>query len=776
MSRYVFRSLLWNITRRSGTTHSAACLLALLFVLFHLWLSQTAHGLNHDLAASTTSVVCQPLSILALESVLCNVFLRTASGAPSNMSVYAAYPHVQRTVDRLSSPLFPLRGAFLQDAVSANDTAKTAVFQYVSGKSDEFIDLHFQLENSQDIVGSPVRITVDRRPQAESVLSCEKVQAYENQSISCTVVPRNLVNQVAILDRSEITLQVEDTFPGGVRSGYTYAYVPSLNNHTSTLRQPVVSFDYSILRFDFVAPISFKRSYIHAFVNGTAGPGTEIAGSPWMIDTVGPCFDFINPSTGLIKNPDAPSCIANIMCRWCTLDTSLTRGKCVHVFEAPSDIACASQMFSSSIEMTGQSAAANLQVYPERLSQFHVNLEHSHLWIMVTIISDPRYRFRFLTKWDDRPDYVFLGEASGGYGLSLGTTAVPPQTPPIALQVGPSQYSCLAVSSSNQSLSAAASAQALVTQGFCRQFFLAVVGDDLPLTAPYGPSQYTLQVLKEFDFGNFQCLEYLGDLSGCQLTLVGGATGPVISAVDNATVVRLVNGTAHQSGALYYSTKVLVYLGFEVRFSFRIHSKSACAAPDGFCAGADGFAILIQAQDVASPPSAMSAGVGGTLGFACSDSLTCTDGISTVLAIEFDTFFNPELQDPRLGDAYFYDQTTGTRYNNFRAPHVSVFATEAVISNSHNRSSIMHKGSSVDVPPFDDGGLHQVKIQFANSLLLVYIDDMERSALQVIYSLESIRDANGRAFIGFTASTGNVSQVVDIYSWRFCSQLGCVAQ
>ena len=56
-------------------------------------------------------------------------------------------------------------------------------------------------------------------------------------------------------------------------------------------------------------------------------------------------------------------------------------------------------------------------------------------------------------------------------------------------------------------------------------------------------------------------------------------------------------------------------------------------------------------------------------------------------------------------------------------------------------------------------------------MLSVYVDDMHTPVLVVPLNLDATLDlASGRAYVGFTAATGdNVWQVHDILDWRFSS-------
>ena len=102
--------------------------------------------------------------------------------------------------------------------------------------------------------------------------------------------------------------------------------------------------------------------------------------------------------------------------------------------------------------------------------------------------------------------------------------------------------------------------------------------------------------------------------------------------------LRLTGSSARQSGAAWYTRQQQLREGFDTTFTFRISQPSfTCKSQDDVFThcrsrGADGFAFVVH-----NSPNAKALGRGGRgIGY---------DGIENSIAVEFDTWYNPELLD-----------------------------------------------------------------------------------------------------------------------------------
>merc|ERR1740117_1202083 len=145
----------------------------------------------------------------------------------------------------------------------------------------------------------------------------------------------------------------------------------------------------------------------------------------------------------------------------------------------------------------------------------------------------------------------------------------------------------------------------------CSFFYIGVRGDNR-YPQKTGASEYDLTVYTEFEFPNFLCSDSGAlDTSDCAedqpssacihlgLSVVEDAAF-VLNQEDSRSVMRLTPNSNMRKGAMYYSTKVHLFDGFETTFTFRIsHFTVGCNSvlyPSGFCGGGDGFAFLIHEE------------------------------------------------------------------------------------------------------------------------------------------------------------------------------------
>lgn len=220
-------------------------------------------------------------------------------------------------------------------------------------------------------------------------------------------------------------------------------------------------------------------------------------------------------------------------------------------------------------------------------------------------------------------------------------------------------------------------------------------------------------------------------LSGpADLRFVGSARATGDSAF------RLTPSKPMQRGAAWRIDKVPVRDGFETSFRFRISDLQ------GLGPGADGFAFVIQNNG----PTAL-AGKGASGGFGLGYSPGDRNkAIANSLAIFFDTFQNHE---DASGNAVSLCTNGGNRKEmRWPPPRLAI-----------------NWNPSIDLK---DGNAHEVRIEFVPPLITVTLDG--QTALRAPVDLARMVAADGTAFIGFTASTGEGYENHDIVDWRFDSR------
>jgi Bacterial lectin/IPT/TIG domain/Fibronectin type III domain len=150
--------------------------------------------------------------------------------------------------------------------------------------------------------------------------------------------------------------------------------------------------------------------------------------------------------------------------------------------------------------------------------------------------------------------------------------------------------------------------------------------------------------------------------------------------------MRLTSSHANQAGAVYTARKQSVDEGFESIFTFQISNPSyKCltmndVSTDCHARGSDGLAFVVQNADSLSQSLGAS---GNGLGYA---------GVDNMLAIEFDTFYNPQLLEPY-------------------ANHISIHIRGGDSSGASSSHSSHSMGSSVGISDLTIG-VHTAKIVY----------------------------------------------------------------
>lgn len=207
------------------------------------------------------------------------------------------------------------------------------------------------------------------------------------------------------------------------------------------------------------------------------------------------------------------------------------------------------------------------------------------------------------------------------------------------------------------------------------------------------------------------------------LTLLGDAS---ITA-DNR--LRLTPAIGSQEGAAWFAAdKPFVGAAFDTTFQFQL--------ADNFDApgGSDGFTFIVQNF----APTFLSGG-GGPLGY---------HSLPNSVVVEFDTFQNTDVGDP--SHSHISIHTNGTGPNTWH---------ESLSLGSYNTNPIL-----------DDANVHTARITYSSGSMSVYLDDLVTPKLTVALDLANTLDLDaGRAWIGFTSTTGGGYETHDILNWQFDS-------
>jgi hypothetical protein len=309
----------------------------------------------------------------------------------------------------------------------------------------------------------------------------------------------------------------------------------------------------------------------------------------------------------------------------------------------------------------------------------------------------------------------------------------------------------------------------------CDYWYIGVRGDNR-YPQKTGASEYDLYVYTEFDWPNFLCSDAKSDQSDnkCKwLGIMKNEDANMISNDDQQAVMRLTPAVNQCKGSMYYSTKVHLYDGFETTFQFRMTGFSVgCNSvlyPSGFCGGGDGFAFVIQKHDdtqigctgaalgyakvmadkqgndwarhrctVKSSDSELNAcdddddgvfndacvvgalcQVTGPKNGGCGSTGTCafqscTAGIGQLLAVEFDTWNNLKLHDPKQGVSRWW--INATEFVGYNDNHVAIFSSNAAgLESDHALNE--HFAATPSIPNLADGKNHTVKIKYWPQLI-----------------------------------------------------------
>ena len=217
------------------------------------------------------------------------------------------------------------------------------------------------------------------------------------------------------------------------------------------------------------------------------------------------------------------------------------------------------------------------------------------------------------------------------------------------------------------------------------------------------------------------CLTYEDFSAPADLQLLADAR-----VVEGA--LRLTRAEGNLTGYAWYGAPLPVANSFTSDFGFRF------TEPGGNGGGADGITFAIQNTGVVATGA-----VGGALGY---------QGLPNSLVVEFDTFDNgPESGDPD---------------NNHVAVH-----TRGTDPNGPGDGNDSLLGAASLTPDLKAGAEHRAHIAYANNELSISVDGTP--VLSVPIDVDQRLDLpTGRAFVGFTAATGQGYENHDVLDWTFC--------
>jgi len=182
-------------------------------------------------------------------------------------------------------------------------------------------------------------------------------------------------------------------------------------------------------------------------------------------------------------------------------------------------------------------------------------------------------------------------------------------------------------------------------------------------------------------------------------------------------------------GGAWLIEKQPVKNGFETTFQIQITEKHS--------SGADGMAFVIQNGE---QPALGQTGQG--LGYG---------GQTNQFVVHFDNY-------------HWGDHPTAGRYD-----EIAVQAAATPTTPLYNKASNFLASVNRQVN-YSDGAVHTVKIVYVPGNFQVFLDDLENPLMTVYVNLAKVMDLDaGRAWVGFTASSGADWQNHDLVSWSFDS-------
>jgi len=200
--------------------------------------------------------------------------------------------------------------------------------------------------------------------------------------------------------------------------------------------------------------------------------------------------------------------------------------------------------------------------------------------------------------------------------------------------------------------------------------------------------------------------------------------------------VRLTSADRFQAGAIWYWERQPVSAGFETSFSFKFTDQDLNQG------GADGLAFVVQNEGERAL-----GGLGASGGFLRSDDGApggLQRGIGRSVAVFFDTYQNGW----DAGDN-FIAICTQTPATSLRWPPVCQSYTHKLKQRLKN------------------GKVHTARVVYQPPLLSVYLDDSQEPVTSASVDVARMVGGDGKAWVGFTGSTGGSWENHDLLRWKF---------
>jgi len=389
-------------------------------------------------------------------------------------------------------------------------------------------------------------------------------------------------------------------------------------------------------------------------------------------------------------------------------------------------------------------------VYPDRFAYYKIRPSHTNMNIRVVVKTT-----------EDNVDLV-VKKSSVPTTSSYAYKSVR-ESNPWALTIPQNVLTC----------GAWAGAQNDMPPSNCDYWYIGVRGDNR-YPQKTGASEYDLIVYTEFDFPNFLCSDAKSDqgTSKCQwLGIMKNEDANMVTNDDSQAVMRLTPNTNQRKGSMFYSTKLHLYKGFQTSFQFKMTGFSVgCNSvmyPSGFCGGGDGFAFVIQpvndnqigctgsglgySKVLASkqgndwarhrcvtigtdPQSTCDTNDDGVFNEVCAQGALCTitgaknggcgttgtcgfqdctHSVQSAVAIEFDTWNNLKLHDPKQGVSRWW--INATEFVGYNDNHVAIFSSNGKLESDHALNE--HFAATPSIPNLADGRNHTVMIKYWPQLI-----------------------------------------------------------